>query len=406
MANLSYNLREPKATKPTLIYLVVRFHNQKLKMSTGESILPTDWNTKRQKAKAMASKPEYVELNAILENITSDANKAIYALKNDLKPSSRDQIKQTLSKVIRGDRNSSIPNLMNFISALILTSPKSPNTLKNYKQTYTKLSEYQSEYGISLEYDSINIDFYNRFMKWLYERNYSTNTIGTLVKNIKVFMNEAADRGYHQNVEYRNRKFKVVEEVTDTVYLTETELDQIYDADFSNWSYLDRARDLFMVGCYTGLRFSDLRKLKKENFSNKGLLKIKTQKTGEVVIIPLNSKVLSIYKKYKGEIPVEISNQKQNEYLKEIAQIAGINQDVMTSITKGGIKTQITTPKYKVVSTHTARRSFATNAYLNDVPVISIMKITGHKTEKSFLKYIRISNEENAQKLMNHKFFK
>ena len=94
-----------------------------------------------------------------------------------------------------------------------------------------------------------------------------------------------------------------------------------------------------------------------------------------------------------------------NDYLKEIGKLAEINEPVQISITRGGKTAKEMFKKYELITTHTARRSFATNAYLMDIPSISIMKITGHKTEKSFMKYIRISQEENANKLINHPFF-
>ena len=94
-----------------------------------------------------------------------------------------------------------------------------------------------------------------------------------------------------------------------------------------------------------------------------------------------------------------------NKYLKELGENAGIEENVPIHFTKNGEKVFEKYKKYELITVHTARRSFATNAYLNDVPTISIMKITGHRTEKAFLKYIKISQEDNAIKLMNHPFF-
>ena len=95
-----------------------------------------------------------------------------------------------------------------------------------------------------------------------------------------------------------------------------------------------------------------------------------------------------------------------NKCLKEIAELARIDKPIECTITKAGILQKNTFPKYELITTHTARRSFATNLYLADVPSISIMKITGHRTEKSFLKYIKVTQEQNADKLLNHPFFK
>jgi integrase len=135
------------------------------------------------------------------------------------------------------------------------------------------------------------------------------------------------------------------------------------------------------------------------------VVKIATKKTGEVVIIPLKGYVREILKKYEGKAPEPISNQKMNEYLKELGQLAEVEEDIIITRTIGGKRQSETFKKWELITTHTARRSFATNAYLLNVPTISIMKITGHRTEKSFLKYIKISQEDNANKLVNHPFF-
>jgi integrase len=135
-------------------------------------------------------------------------------------------------------------------------------------------------------------------------------------------------------------------------------------------------------------------------------LKTTTQKTDINVIIPLKDIVLSIYNKYDGKLPRCVSNQKMNDYLKEIGQLAKISDTVHTSTTKGGMRYDESFKKWELITTHTARRSAATNMYLAGVPTISIMKITGHKTEKAFLKYIRISQEDNALKLIEHPYFR
>ena len=219
-------------------------------------------------------------------------------------------------------------------------------------------------------------------------------------------MNEAVDRGVTKNTEYRNKRFKVIEEQVDKIYLKEDELLKIYQLDLSKHQRLIKVRDLFIVACYTGLRFSDLIQLRPENIVNDGRqFRIKTEKTGEIVQIPIHKYVRQILNAYDYQLPTALSNQKMNDYLKEIGEIAGIDNTIITSLTRGGKTENTISKKYELITTHTARRSFASNAYLSNMPSISIMKITGHKTEKSFLKYIRISQEDNANKLLDHPFF-
>lgn len=135
------------------------------------------------------------------------------------------------------------------------------------------------------------------------------------------------------------------------------------------------------------------------------MIQIRTQKTGERVSIPLHKTVRSILAKYNNRLPKAYTNQVMNRYIKDVGSLAGLKEEIETTITRAGKLERIPIKKFDLVSTHTARRSFATNLYLADVPTISIMKITGHKSERSFLQYIRVTQEQNADKLLSHPFF-
>ena len=139
-----------------------------------------------------------------------------------------------------------------------------------------------------------------------------------------------------------------------------------------------------LIGCFTGLRFSDFIQVKRENIIEENKIKIRTQKTGETVVIPLHPYVKEIFEKYDGELPKPISNQKMNDFLKEVGELAGIDSQVEMSITKGGKLQKNIFSKHELITTPVARRSFASNLYLANVPSITIMKITGHQTGKKF----------------------
>ena len=219
-------------------------------------------------------------------------------------------------------------------------------------------------------------------------------------------MNEATDRGINDNLEYKKKKFKTIREESDTVYLSMNELEKFEKLNLSSNPSLDKVRDLFLIGCYTGLRFSDFTQIQPENINKENsMLFIRTQKTSERVAIPLHKTVRTILEKHKNKLPKAFSNQAMNSYIKDIGSLAKINELIETTITRAGIVEKTVLPKYKLISTHTARRSFATNLFIADVPSISIMKITGHKTERSFMQYIRITQEQNADKLLTHPFF-
>ncbi|MCA6440229.1 MAG: site-specific integrase [Chitinophagaceae bacterium] len=409
MPSIPFFLKEPKSKEETLIYLIYQYGGKRLKYSTGQKLLPKFWNSSNHRVKETKLFKDYGEFNALLDNIESCVNNTHRKLLNDGIEPTPDRLKVFLDELLQKN-NTAEKNkqetLLEFIPQYIESSSKMFNTKKQYKTAYKQLLDYQIARKAPVCFDTIDLNFYDDFFKFLIERGYSNNSIGTIVKNVKVFMNEAVERGLTTNLQFKNKRFKVIEENTDAVYLTIEELKKILALDLTGNTRLDKVRDLFLIGCYTGLRFSDLIQLKDDNLIANGTqVKIRTAKTNEVVIIPLNSAVKSILTKYDGVPPQIISNQKMNAYLKELGQLAKLDNEVLMTSTKGGARKSESYKKHELVTVHTARRSFATNAYLGGVPTISIMKITGHRTEKSFMKYIKISQEDNANKLVNHPFF-
>jgi len=405
MPQATFVLKEPTSKEETLVYLLFRFNGSKLKYSTGQKIHPKFWNPETQRARETKAFSGYAEFNMLLKNLDSEVSNAYRKLINDKHVPTPDLLRSALNIFLQKE-SSGAKDLISFADYWVETTDRSAGTKKQLRQAIRNLKEYKVATKHSLHFDSIDLEFYDSFIDFLIRKNYGKNTIGTLIKNVKVFMNEAVERKLTNNLQFKNRRFKTIEEPTETIYLSEKEIKKLYKLDLSKDSRLEKVRDLFIIGCYTGLRFSDLSQLKKDNINKEGnLVKIRTQKTGELVIIPLNAFVREILSKYEGEPPQAISNQKMNDYLKELGEQAEIEEAVLITGTKGGVRTTETFKKWELITTHTARRSFATNAYLQNVPTISIMKITGHRTEKSFLKYIKISQEDNANKLINHPFF-
>jgi integrase len=280
----------------------------------------------------------------------------------------------------------------------------SPYTLAGYLKLKRLLENYRDATGQPINYPAFSLDFYNSWKGWLTGRGLTLNYVGSLMKDLKVMLKQAHADGLHTNTIFQHKDFKKFSEEVDSVYLTENELTRLYALDLTNMPGLDKARDLFLIGCYTGLRFSDFMHLRAENIKGR-ILTRNTLKTSERVSIPLNSKVLAIVAKYNGVPPRPISNQRLNDHLKELCQRAGLTERVEVSRTRGGTSETRYPQKWELVGTHTARRSFATNAYLAKVPPVAIMKITGHRSEKMLLRYIKISSQENAVMLLDHAHF-
>lgn len=410
MAQAKFILKEPNAKTNTLVYLVYNYQYTRFKYSTSESINPKFWNPISQRAKETKQFLEYPEFNTRLDKIENAIKNVFRRLLNDgIQPNNI-----LLKKAIESELSGNILKpkkkaFLSFVESYIEESTlnKREGTIKVYNTTFKYLKEYSAKYK-AIDFENITLEFYNHYTAFLsQEHQLSANTVGKHIKTIKSFLNEATERGINENLEFRKKKFKTIREESDTVYLSVKELQQFEKLNLSATPRLDKVRDLFLIGCYTGLRFSDFTQIQPENVNSENtMLFIRTQKTSERVAIPLHKTVRTILKKHNNILPKAFTNQVMNTYLKEVASLANIKELVETTITRGGKVEKSVSPKFKLISTHTARRSFATNLYIADIPAISIMKITGHKTERSFMQYIRITQEQNADKLLTHAFFR
>jgi integrase len=419
MASIKFYLTRKNAKTETAIYFLLNYGVYEtvsgkkkylpLKYYTDESIHPEYWDVKAGRVKNTKRFPQYPEFNARLDDIENTVLNILRRLQNDGVTPTNEIIKNELDRTYKGIKNQTTANkghieFMQYIDNFIETSNKKESTIKSYKVVRGNLQEYQSKQKTKLLFEKIDIDFYNDFVRFLKSKGYAPNTIGTRIKILKTFLSNADESGLPVIGDYKKKSFTKPREETESIYLNESELTAMYTLKLEKSKKLEHVRDLFLIGAYTGLRFSDLSLLNKDNVSS-DIISVRTVKTGAVVNIPIHPVVRAILGKYDGCLPKIPSNQKFNEYIKEVAERAGINESVRVEETKGDLTIKKSEPKYNLVSSHTARRSFATNAYLKDVPTVSIMKITGHKTESAFMKYIKISSQDNARKLLKHDFF-
>ena len=221
-------------------------------------------------------------------------------------------------------------------------------------------------------------------------------------------MHDAFEKGLHKNTDYQKSGFTKPKEEVNHIYLNMDELTAIKNLKLKNRPKLENARDLFIIASMTGLRVSDYKNLNTSNIeTHKGIrfLRIKTQKTGKIVLIPIHPYVEEILKKRDGEFPPSMPDQHINVALKSIAKKAKLKDEVVIKKTIGGKSVEKTFKKHKLVTNHTARRSFCTNAYKADMPVVDIMAISGHTSEKVFYNYIKATSLERLEKISSHAFF-
>ena len=310
--------------------------------------------------------------------------------------------------------------LVPFVKSLINKKNRSKNTLKTYQTVLNKIVEFEQENKVKLKFEDINMNFYDSFKRFLLNGDYSKNYIGSSFKRIVVFMNEAKDAGVH-NFE-RPRGFVAETEDSDKIYLTEEEIKTIYELEFtedlvkkylpdvkessllSKIKRLQIERDRFIMGYCTALRISDYSRIDSFNIED-NLISIWTKKKDKKVYIPVHHYLKSIINKYDGLSLPKISDQKHNENIKEICQIAGINMPIRTTITKGGKRKEEIKPKYKLVSSHTARRSGATNMYRNGIDLLYISRLLGHSKIEQTVKYLKLTTKELAISLKDNPYF-
>ena len=430
MATFCYRVRSTKKNKlaKVQIHFTVGRGNQ-FYADTQYLVLTDAWDNKRQTVKSRYTAVEdfteqqgrelmknLSELRSfILGEITKDPEhtmtktkleKIIYAFHhprsvvNGKRVRSRESLSDYIARYVREMESGERLNIHKLRYGL--------STIKNYKGFIIQFDEFCKAMHKRYDFGDIDLKFYDDFVAYFTAKDYSINTIGRHVKELKIIMRAAREEGLHDNGLIESRKFRVLTAEVENIYLTESEIKAIAEVDLKGDKQKSIARDIFLVGCYTAQRFSDYSTINEGNIrtleSGQRVIDLKQQKTGNKVIIPIRAELQAILDKYDNRLP-KAYEQKVNKYIKEIAREAGIVDMVEVSYVESGEKKSHLVEKCELVKTHTARRSGATNMYLAGIPTIAIMKITGHKTEKEFMKYIKITEEQTAMELMNHPYF-
>lgn len=412
MARVSYWVLSKK--NPAQIYL--RFiHGSKLDVFIKSDLFinPKHWDKKKQRVKNMAEATQKDLINATLEKLSiyliEQMNKDHISGHIIDKSWARNKVADFFGGVYEKDKAIAVTEwIEEYIEkapTLIKKNkdkPLSQNTLSSYKTTLSKIKDFQDYKNTELKFTDIHLSFHKEFIEYLSKvRRLNTSTIGAIIKNLKALCRVAKLEGLSVHKEIDHPEFfvpRASSSKTESVYLSDEEIDKIYDLDLSANASLDNVRDCAIVGLRTGLRVSDFLKLDAQNIKG-GYIEVQTQKTGHKVVIPLHVQLKSVLDKRDG-LPRKISDVAFNQYFKEVCKLAGIAQEMEGFLMnpKTRRKEEGVFPKYKLVSSHTCRRSFATNLY-GKLPNLSIMAITGHKTEKQFLEYIKITPREHAEKL-------
>lgn len=412
--NIHFTLRKQGKADAMIILQVFdgRLEGRKFMYSTGISIKESEWDKRKSRAKLILAKSkEHEELNKYLDKLEQTVI-SFKSERHNLESISRQDLKSYILKSKINERKEMEEDLQresDFFKTWekIIEETKtskgesiSSGTKVAKKQTLRLVRKFAVAKSMSLSFDDIDMSFYHSFDSYMKKQGLNGNSRGRHFKEIKAVLREAIDRDIKVNLSFQKKSFKVIRSSSDNTYLNDDEVKRILKLKLS--PTLEKNRDIFVMACFVGARHSDWSQIRKGNIeveNGKEILKIRQTKTGETIHIPVHPVVRMILNKYNGEPPKVISNQKFNEALKDICK----EQDAkLGNVIIDGKEVE----KWTEITTHTARRSFATNAYLSkSLDVYQIMKCTGHRTEASFLIYLKLNGKDYAMQAAESKFF-
>lgn len=265
------------------------------------------------------------------------------------------------------------------------------STIKKYNSLRNHLVNFSTYENIILDLDDFTENFYNKFYAYLKnKKKLGPNTRHRYSGMLNAFMNWANETSITSNASHK--KVKRPQEIdTNEVALTIEELKIVFEFDLSEIPRLEKVRDLFIIGCMTGLRYGNFVHIRRSNIQGNNIVVRDNKNQNKVTSVPLEKTTAELLQKYNYNLP-EISNQKFNAYIKEIFKLAGLDRPTFI-YTENSTKKHKEVPLYERISSHTARRSFITILLSKGISEKTVMEMTGHKTTRVFQKYYRVNDK-------------
>ncbi len=420
-ASLSYYLREPQKKGKTAIFASLCYRNKRVIVFPGESIDTDKWDVKKKLPKStedtgikrrLQDKEEiYLNVFKSLQETTSGIiqpnalKQAIYAITKPHEPVVEEvvEVKPILIteffQTLMDDSKSGVRRSNDDLDL-------NPNSIKPYKSAMNHFIEFQKTHKKRYILPDINLKLIKSFTDYLNSKM-ALNTSAKYLTVFKLLISYAAEKNLIEYKHASDIKVTVRREKSDNIYLNEQEIKEMMAiTEFSTPLY-EIVRDFFVICCCTGLRFQDVSILRLAQI-NDGFMEIDPGKNKRIirsvtkVIVPVLPMFKEILAKYPDGFPECPPNQVFNRYIKDIAEkVPSLKKEFLKKITRAH-KVEIEAyQKFQKVSAHTARRSFCTNMYLKGVPIITIMAMSGHKTQENFMKYIKADNRKHAEILDN-----
>jgi len=396
---MNFKLKSPNSKTGSLILFYSNLPDGKrFVFSTGQKIPVRLWDKNAQLPKKTKSQNDQIIVNTVnnrLDQIRSEYFKLYHHYKGVNKILTKDVLKNEFKILFKGTKRAQCPKSFkecfnDFVQFKKTQGIWSSSTTVRYNMIYKLLKEFE-QYNGPIYLEEINEKWMSEFKSYCENsKAHQINTLGRNIGLIKTFLNYCLKNGYIENNDFKD--FTIKREVTDQLALSKNDIHVIAQLDLSANKRLERVRDVFLLGCYTGMRYSDYKRIKAANLTA-NLIKIREVKDKTKFLeIPITNRIKAILDKYNMNLP-KISEQNFRVYLKEIFQIAGFTEPRIKSVKIGNKVFEKEVPMYELMSTHTARRSFITIMLNSGVPAKAIMKITGHKSINNFQLYYKPTNE-------------
>lgn len=435
---VKFYLATPRRER-SAIYFSISFRGKQYRRTTKESTLVKYWNPQKQRVRVCRENRVANRTNDSLDQWYGAASRVLLKYKQEGKiPTPQDLFAEVdrLFYLERGCSEAPQPEVLakkqkadyftDYLQVYIARYEpvRSKITINHYRTVLNKLLAFERQTRRRLSFADIDINFYNRLQTWIYDKGYSDNYFGSLIKVIKQVYREARDVDrLHDLNGTAHKGFITVAKESDPIFLTMEELLRLHHLRFTKqlilneWPELSKDQDInsriatcelvknrFLIGAFSGLRVSDFSRLGEMDIVD-GLIMLRTRKTDTPIVVPVHPVIREILDS-GFDLKKTISDQKMNMYIKRLAKMAEIDDKVAIREYRGGLAVMRCTEKYNLVSTHTARRSFATNLHkAKDVPLAAIAKALGHYKITTTMRYLRVGVEENASILAGSSYF-
>lgn len=396
MATVRFKLASDRIEKRlSTIYLCITIRGKFFRISTGQKVNPEKWDNSGPEGRPMGRDKESMNLKAVLETIKGKVNQLMAA--NDIagKITSKEQIETLVTYKQEPQIEEPIIEFWEFWQNWINKQEErqqwSKSTIMQHTNSMNMLKQYQTKRKQSVTFTSLNKALIEDYVGFLRKLGKKDSTIAKEIKNIKVFAKHAEEAKILEASDFTKWK-KPAPISKEVFYLSEADLDSLRNTTFSTES-LQQAVDLFLMQCYTGLRFSDIVGLKPSQWDN-DWIRVNTQKTKQALKIAITSEARNLLERYNCLDLPNLSNPTVNRLIKEAGREAGLTQKEQITEHQGQTRITKTVQKFERITTHTGRRTFVSRALAKGIPLPTIMRFTGHTSLKTLAAYIGVSDAE------------